>query len=115
MDTNDIQNIFGCFTCKAEAPACKKLSATSAESTPPIPRIGKSGSSFLIAVIALRAMGLVAFPETPPYVVRFSAPTAGHGSPFAFSDIKPETVLIAETPSALPEISKSFSHLSFGS
>lgn len=52
--------------------------------------------------IAFNACGLVALPETPPYVVRLSAPTAGHGVPSERNDINPCTVLIAETPSAFP-------------
>ena len=41
-------------------------------------------------------------PDTPPYVVRLAAPTLGQGEPSAFSPIKPETVLVAVTPSAPP-------------
>lgn len=62
----------------------------------------KPGNWFAIEVMAFNACGRVAFPDTPPYVVRFSTPTAGHGTPFAFNDIKPLTVLMAETPSAFP-------------
>ena len=36
-----------------------------------------------IAETALRAIGRTAFPEIPPYVVRFSVPTAGHASPIS--------------------------------
>jgi hypothetical protein len=50
-------------------------SAESAESMPPIPRIGKPGSLLPIAETALKPIGLVALPETPPYVVLFSVPT----------------------------------------
>jgi hypothetical protein len=52
---------------------------------------------------ALRAMGLMALPETPPYVVNFSFPTAGQASEFDFRPIKPDTVLVAVTPSASPK------------
>lgn len=48
-------------------------------------------------------MCTVYLPDTPPYVVRFPAPTPGHGVPSAFSPIKPETVLVAVTPSAPPK------------
>lgn len=53
---------------------------------------------------ARSATGLVAFPDTPPYVVSLSIPTAGHGSPREFNPIKPDIVFIADTPSALPKI-----------
>ena len=55
-----------------------------------------------IAETALKAIGRTALPLTPPYVVRFSFPTAGHAWPFEFRPIKPDTVLIAVTPSAPP-------------
>ena len=55
-----------------------------------------------MAETALNAIGLTAFPLTPPYVVRFSNPTAGHACPLELSPIKPDTVLIAVTPSAPP-------------
>lgn len=41
-------------------------------------------------------------PDTPPYVVRFPIPTAGQGVPSAFKPMRPETVLVAVTPSAPP-------------
>lgn len=41
-------------------------------------------------------------PDTPPYVVWLPVPTLGQGEPSAFSPIKPETVLVAVTPSAPP-------------
>lgn len=41
-------------------------------------------------------------PDTPPYVVLFPRPTAGQGVPSALSPIRPETVLVAVTPSAPP-------------
>lgn len=44
----------------------------------------------------------VHLPDIPPYVVRFSKPTLGQGEPSALSPIKPETVLVAVTPSAPP-------------
>lgn len=67
-----------------------------------IPIIDNLVNLFPIADIALKAIGRVAFPLTPPYVVRFSRPTAGHAVVSAFKLIKPDTVLIAETPSAPP-------------
>lgn len=100
--TSKNMRIISSHTCNTDAPACKNCNETSAESTPPIPRMVKPGNLFPIAVIARKAIGLVAFPDTPPYVVRFSVPTAGHGVPSGFKDINPETVLMAETPSALP-------------
>uniref|UniRef100_A0A1A9Z8N0 Uncharacterized protein n=1 Tax=Glossina pallidipes TaxID=7398 RepID=A0A1A9Z8N0_GLOPL len=45
-------------TCKTLAPACRNCKATSPESIPPIPSIGKPGNLFAMAEIALRAMGL---------------------------------------------------------
>ena len=63
----------------------------------------KNSYSFIpIAETALKAIGRTALPLTPPYVVRFSFPTAGHAWPFEFRPIKPDTVLIAVTPSAPP-------------
>jgi hypothetical protein len=56
--------------------------------------------------MAFKAIGRVAFPETPPYVVLLSAPTFGQAMPSAFTDIKPCTVLIADTPSAVPVVSQ---------
>lgn len=66
--------------------------------------MGKPGSFCAIAEIALRAIGLVALPLTPPYVVRLSAPIRGHGAPSALNPINPDTVFIAETPLAPPKI-----------
>lgn len=48
--------------------------ADSAESIPPMPSIGKPGSLLPIADTARKPIGLVALPETPPYVVCFSRP-----------------------------------------
>lgn len=48
-------------------------------------------------------MCVVYLPDIPPYVVRLSAPTFGQGVPSAFSPIRPETVLVAVTPSAPPK------------
>lgn len=70
---------------------------------PPIPMIAKPGKALAIDDTARRPTGLVALPDTPPYVVNLSAPTAGHGSPFEFNPINPEIVLIAATPLALPK------------
>lgn len=91
-------------TCKTEAPHCKNCNPTSAESMPPIPMIANPGKAFATADTARRPTGLVAFPDTPPYVVNLSVPMAGHGSPLEFSPINPEIVLMAATPLALPEI-----------
>ena len=55
-----------------------------------------------IAETALKAIGRTALPLTPPYVVFFCIPTAGQAWPFEFRPIKPDTVLIAVTPSAPP-------------
>lgn len=55
-----------------------------------------------IAETALKAIGLTAFPLIPPQVVLFSTPMAGQASPFVLRPIKPDTVLIAVTPSAPP-------------
>ena len=71
-----------------------------------LPRMGNPGNSLPIDEIALRATGLVAFPLTPPYVVVFSIPTAGHGIPFDFSLIKPDMVFMAATPQAPPKANK---------
>merc|ERR1719187_1213652 len=64
--------------------------------------MGKSGSARAMAVTALRAMGRMALPLTPPYVVRFSLPMEGHADPSGLSPISPLTVLVAVTPSAPP-------------
>lgn len=69
---------------------------------PPMPKIGKPGMALAMDEIAFSACGRVALPDTPPYVVRLLTPTAGHGVPSARNDINPCTVLIADTPSALP-------------
>ena len=70
---------------------------------PPIPMIANPGSSLAIAETARNPTGLIALPDTPPYVLSFSRPTAGHGVAFAVSPISPDTVLMAATPSAPPE------------
>lgn len=67
---------------------------------PPMPRIGKPGIALAMDETARNACGRVALPDTPPYVVRLSRLTAGQGVPSARNDIKPCTVLMAETPSA---------------
>ena len=69
---------------------------------PPIPMIGNPGSLLAIAETACNPTGLIALPDTPPYVVNFSRPTAGHGVASALSPISPDTVLTAATPSAPP-------------
>lgn len=52
--------------------------------------------------MARNAMGRVALPLTPPYVVRLSMPTAGQGVVSALTLISPDTVLMADTPLAPP-------------
>lgn len=53
-------------TWTTEAPARRNCMATSAESTPPVARIGKPGRALAIAETALSAMGLMTLPERPP-------------------------------------------------
>lgn len=50
------------FTCNTEAPAWRNCSPVSAESIPPVARIGKPGIARAMADTALRAMGLMALP-----------------------------------------------------
>merc|ERR1719468_866138 len=50
--------------------------------------------------MALSAMGFTALPLTPPYVVFFSLPTLGQALPLALRPMRPDTVLMAVTPSA---------------
>lgn len=50
------------ITCNTEAPAWRNCSAVSAESMPPVARIGKPGIARAMADTALRAMGLMALP-----------------------------------------------------
>ena len=47
---------------------------------------------------------LIAFPETPPYVVLCASPTAGQATPLDWSPMRPDTVLMAVTPSAPPSL-----------
>jgi len=68
--------------------------------------IENPGSALAIAETARNPTGLVALPDTPPYVLSLSFPTPGHGVASAFSPISPDTVLIAETPSAPPAVRK---------
>ena len=51
-----------------------------------------------------RAIGRMAFPDSPPYVVFSSLPTAGQALELPFSPMRPETVLMAVTPSAPPSL-----------
>lgn len=76
-------------TCITDAPQLRNCKAISAESIPPIPRIGNPGRALAMDDIAFNAIGRVIFPETPPYVVYFSLPTAGQGVPFALTLISP--------------------------
>lgn len=50
------------ITCNTEAPAWRNCSPVSAESMPPVARIGKPGIARAMADTALRAMGLMALP-----------------------------------------------------
>lgn len=50
------------LTCNTEAPAWRNCRPVSAESMPPVARIGKPGIARAMADTALRAMGLMAFP-----------------------------------------------------
>lgn len=96
------------FTCSTVAPACKNCNPASAESIPPVAKIGKPGMARATADTARRAIGRIAFPETPPYVVFFSRPMPGQGDPSAFKPISPETVFVTVTPSAFPRHTKIF-------
>ena len=90
-------------TCNRVAPAYRNWSPASAESMPPLARTGNPGSALPIADTSRRATGRIALPDTPPYVVRRSTPTFGHAT--ASVDripIRPDTVLVAVTPSAPP-------------
>lgn len=55
-----------------------------------------------IALTAFKAIGRMAFPETPPYVVLWSFPTFGHAVVSCLIPIRPLTVFVAVTPSAPP-------------
>ena len=90
------------LTCKTEAPACKYCIPTSALSIPPVARTGKPGRARAMADTARSAIGRIALPETPPYVVRCCCPIDGHADASPRNPIKPETVFVAVTPSALP-------------
>ncbi len=52
----------------------------------------------------LRATGLVALPETPPYVVLCATPTAGQASVEGLTCMRPDIVLMAVTPVAPPSL-----------
>lgn len=54
------------LTWTTEAPHWMNCKATSAESIPPIPKMGKPGRVLAINETALSPTGLVAFPDTPP-------------------------------------------------
>ena len=100
-------------TCNTEAPACRYCSPTSAESIPPVARMGNPGKALAMADTARRAMGRIAFPETPPYVVCFSRPMLGQAEASFLNPMRPETVLVAVTPSALPS-GENETHSKFG-
>ncbi len=59
---------------------------------------------FLLIFCATIVFSLTAFPDTPPYVVFPSFPTAGQALPLELRPIRPETVLMAVTPSAPPSL-----------
>ena len=86
------------------APACRNCNADAALSMPPVASIGNPGRALATAETARKAIGLMALPDTPPYVVRFSLPTAGHAVPSPFKCIRPDTVFVAVQPSAPPKI-----------
>lgn len=69
------------YTCSTDAPEWRNCKPTSAESIPPVARTGKPGSALAMADTARRAIGRMAFPETPPYVVFLFFPMFGHASP----------------------------------
>lgn len=77
--------------------------ATSAASIPPAAISEKPGRALPIADTARNAIGRMALPETPPYVVLCSLPMFGQATPLVFTPIRPETVLVAVTPVAPPE------------
>ncbi len=56
-----------------------------------------------MAVTALKAMGRIALPDTPPYVVLLSFPTFGQAVESCLIPIRPLTVFVAVTPSAPPD------------
>lgn len=51
--------------------------------------MGKPGIALATAETAFNAIGLMALPDIPPYVVRFSWPTAGHPDPSVRNPIRP--------------------------
>lgn len=58
------------ITCNTEAPAWRNCSPASAESIPPVARIGKPGMALAMADTALRAMGLMALPAHSVHMVQ---------------------------------------------
>ena len=93
-----------CITCNTPAPHCKNCSPTSAESIPPAARIGNPGRCLPMLETSLKAIGFMVLPDMPPYVVFFSLPTEGQAEPSVLIPIRPDTVLIAVTPSAPPGV-----------
>merc|ERR1719421_2675799 len=67
---------------------------------PPVARIGYPGIAFAIFDTALSAMGRIASPDTPPYVVFFASPMLGHAEASGRRPMRPETVFVAVTPAA---------------
>ena len=65
--------------------------------------MGKPGKELAMADTARSVIGLMALPDTPPYVVFCSLPIAGHATDDPLKPINPDTVLVAVTPSAPPE------------
>lgn len=51
------------ITCSTEAPAWRNCRPHSAESMPPVAKMGKPGSALAMADTARRAMGRMALPE----------------------------------------------------
>lgn len=51
------------ITCSTEAPAWRNCRPDSAESMPPVAKIGKPGSAWAMADTARKAMGRMALPE----------------------------------------------------
>lgn len=56
-------NIESNITCSTDAPAWRNCRPDSAESMPPVAKMGKPGSARAMAETARRAMGRMAFPE----------------------------------------------------
>mmetsp|Transcript_4290 Transcript_4290/g.8775 ORF Transcript_4290/g.8775 Transcript_4290/m.8775 type:complete len:221 (+) Transcript_4290:460-1122(+) len=92
--------------CINGAPAYIICTATSAESIPPVAIRGIPGIFLAIAEIARKAKGRTVLPHIPPYVILLlaaSCPTPQRpGLASVWNPVKPETVLMAVTPSTPP-------------